>query len=88
MDASIEDIVTPGGRTFYKARNREEFVTAMATSPFATSRKRLANDRAIIMLRDSMVRDFARGGLEFTPQDAYVFSSWSGYLDPDDAGSG
>ena len=24
----------------------------------------------------------------FTPDDAYAFSSWSGYLDPDDANSG
>ena len=39
---------------------------------------------SIIMVRDSMVRDFEKGGLRFTMDDAYVFSNWSGYLDPDD----
>jgi len=57
----------------------------MATSPFATSRKRLANERAIIMHRDSMVRDFECGGLGFTSDDAYAFSNWSGYLDPENS---
>jgi ribonuclease J len=84
----LKVLITPGGRKFYAARNREDFVTAMAKNRFATSRRRLADDRAIIMLRDSMVRDFARGGLGFTPRDAYAFSSWSGYLDPADASSG
>lgn len=54
----------------------------------STSRRRLAEDRAIIILRDSMVRDFDRAGLGFTPNDAYAFSNWSGYLDPQDANSG
>ena len=81
-------VITPGGKRLYARQGREQFVTEMATSPFATSRSRLVGDRAIIMLRDSMVRDFDRAGLGFTPADAYAFSSWSGYLDPEDAKSG
>ena len=81
-------VITPGGKRLYNRQGREAFVTEMANSPFATSRSRLAKGRAIIMLRDSMVRDFERDGLGFTPEDAYAFSSWSGYLDPEDANSG
>jgi ribonuclease J len=40
------------------------------------------------MTRDSMLDDFDRAGLAFTPRDAYVFSNWSGYLDTDDPLSG
>lgn len=83
----LEVIITPGGKRLYARQGREDFVTEMATSPFATSRRRLASDRAIIMLRDSMARDFECGGLGFTPDDAYAFSNWSGYLDPENSNS-
>lgn len=81
----IKVVITPAMRWLYGQRGREEYVTEMATSGFGTSRHKLVDDRAIIMLRDSMQRDFTAGGLGFTPDDAYVFSSWSGYLKPDDA---
>lgn len=84
----LKVVITPGGKRLYARQGREAFVSEMATSPFATSRGRLIEDRAIIMLRDSMVRDFDRAGLGFTPDDAYAFSNWSGYLDPEDANSG
>ena len=35
-----------------------------------------------------MLEEFERGGLGFTPDDTYVFSSWSGYLDDADPKSG
>ena len=84
----LKVVITPGGKRLYGRQGREKFVDEMATSPFATSRARLVKDRAIIMLRDSMLRDFDRAGLGFTSADAYAFSSWSGYLDPEDANSG
>ena len=84
----LKVVITPGGKRLYARQGREQFVTEMAASPFATSRARLIEDKAIIMLRDSMVRDFDRAGLGFTPDDAYAFSNWSGYLDPTNARSG
>lgn len=84
----LKVIITPGGKRLYARQGRDSFVADMATRPFATSRARLAKDRAIVMLRDSMVRDFERGGIGFTADDAYVFSNWSGYIDPDDLNSG
>lgn len=84
----LKVLITPGGKRLYARQNREAFVNEMATGGFGTSRSRLAEDRAIIMLRDSMLRDFGRGGLGFTADDAYAFSNWSGYLDPSDPKSG
>lgn len=84
----LEVVITPGGRRLYERQGREDFITEMAHSSFATSRARLAKEKAIIMHRDSMVRDFDRGGLGFTPDDAYAFSNWSGYLEPDNPAPG
>ncbi|WP_299823148.1 MBL fold metallo-hydrolase [uncultured Jannaschia sp.] len=81
-------LITPSGKRLYTRLGREDYVTEMATKPFSTSRKRLAGEPAIIMLRDSMLKEFEADALGFTPEDAYVFSSWSGYLDPGDPTSG
>jgi len=84
----LKVLITPGGKRLYARQGRGDFVTEMATSRFATSRRALVCDRAFVMLRDSMLRDFERGGLGFTAGDAYVFSNWSGYLRPDDPTTG
>lgn len=84
----LKVVITPGGKRLYARQGRDDFVKEMATSAFGTSRARVAKKSAIIMLRDSMLRDFEQGGLGFTANDAYVFSNWRGYLEPDDAASG
>ena len=84
----LQVVITPGGKSLYVRQGRAEFVSQMAVSPFATSRARLAKSPSIIMLRDSMIRDFERGGAGFTAADAYAFSNWSGYLDPADPNTG
>lgn len=84
----LKVLITPGGKRLYERQNRGDFITRMATGGSGTSRARLANDRAIIMLRDVMLRDFQAGGLGFCSDDAYVFSNWSGYLDVDDPQTG
>jgi ribonuclease J len=40
----LKVLVTPGGKRLYARQNRKDFVSKMATSPFATSRARLAKD--------------------------------------------
>lgn len=80
----LKVVITPGGKRLYERQNRQNFIARMARSRFGTSRRALADRSAIIMLRDSMVGDFERGGLGFTDRDAYAFSNWSGYLDTSD----
>ena len=85
----LKVVITGGSKWLYQEKLRSDFADRMAKSPgFATSRRRLIDDKAIIMLRDWMLDEFERGGLGFTSSDAYVFSSWTGYLDPDDPKSG
>lgn len=74
-------LITGAGKRLYARQGRSDWVDAQARQPYATSRRRLAGRRAIVMIRDSMLGEFARGGLGFTHRDAYVFSNWKGYLD-------
>lgn len=76
----LKVLITPGGKRLYGRQGRADWVTEMATSPFATSRRALVGRAAIVMHRDSMLRDFNRAGLGFAARDAYAFSNWRGYL--------
>lgn len=81
-------LVLSSGKRLFARAGRGEVADDMARQPYAISRRRLPGRPAIIMHRDSMLRDFDRGGMGFTPDDAYAFSNWSGYLDPADPQSG
>ena len=84
----LKVVITKAGRRLYLQQGRKDFVDRMATSPFATSRLALKDERAIIMHRDTLSDEFAEKGLGFTPDDAYVFSNWHGYLDRSNPGTG
>ena len=84
----LQVVITGAGKRLYTRQGRTEWVDAQARQPYATSRRRLSGQRAIVMVRDSMLGEFARGGLGFTDRDAYVFSNWRGYLDEHSASTG
>lgn len=84
----LKVVITRSGQRLYARQGRSSWANSMARSRFATSRRRLAGQRAIIMLRDPMLKEFVAGGLGFNPTDAYVFSSWSGYLNPENPATG
>lgn len=82
-------LVTPVGQRLYARHGRAAWVDAIARGGYATSRRRVAvGQPAIILTRDTMLRDFAHAGLGFDKHDAYVFSNWRGYLEEDDPKSG
>lgn len=84
----LQVVITGSGKRLYARQARGDWVDAIARQSYATSRRRLAGGRAIVMMRDSMVAEFARDGLGLTDHDAYVFSNWRGYLDENAANSG
>lgn len=84
----LKVLITAAGKRMYANQGRENWTAAHAKTSYATSRWRLIGRRAIVMTRDSMLREFARGGLRFTEHDAYIFSNWRGYLDEADPASG
>jgi len=66
--------------------NDPDFVEKCANSRNkAMSAAKLANlHNAVIMLRPSLLKDFINKGLQFTKDDAWVFSMWESYLEKDE----
>ena len=64
--------------------NDPGFVERCATSGHAIGAAKLVDERdVVVMLRPSLLRDYMDKGVALTPDDAWVFSMWSGYLDHD-----
>jgi ribonuclease J len=80
----ISAVITSSMKRLYenpKRMNAPEFVERIAISGKAMSAARLCEMRdAAVMLRPSLLRDFTNKGLQLSPEDAWVFSMWSGYL--------
>jgi ribonuclease J len=85
---SLQVLILSSGKRLYARQGRHNLVQEMVDMGVATSRKKLVASPSIIMLRDAMLREFAEQGLGFTPNDAYAFSNWSGYIDPNSSDSG
>ena len=80
--APLKVVITPKMKRLYARMGRSEFVDQVVSAGVATSRKRVSNKPAFIMARNSLVSDYEAGGdLAMTPNDCFVHSSWSGYLD-------
>lgn len=80
----IRAVITRSMKRLYETPDRmnaPEFVERIATSGKAMGAARLCEMRdAVVMLRPSLLRDFTDKGLQLSPEDAWVFSMWSGYL--------
>lgn len=74
---NLKVVVTAGLRGLYAGRGREDFVACMATHGVAA---RAVPENAVVMLRRSLMRDYARAGLVPTAADAFNYSMWRGYL--------
>jgi len=80
----IIGLVTYKMKRLYEDPNRlnaPEFVKSCAESGKAVSASKLQNRTDnVVMLRRSLLDDMTRKGLLISPDDAWVFSMWSGYL--------
>lgn len=74
---NLKVVVTAGLRGLYAGRAREDFVARMAAHGVAA---RAVPENAVVMLRRSLMRDYARAGLIPTAADAFNYSMWRGYL--------
>ncbi len=77
---NLKVVVTAGLARRYRARGRAEFVERMAKH--GISARALANGagRWVAMIRSSLIRDYAAGGVNPDADDAWSWSLWSGYL--------
>lgn len=81
---NMRAVITRSMKRLYedpRRMNAPEFVERIAHSGKAMGGARLREmGEAVVMLRPSLLRDFTDKDLDLGPQDAWVFSMWSGYL--------
>jgi len=79
---NLKVVVTRALRRFYRKVGRDDFVVKMA--PHGLAARHLVRDRQVIMLRRSLIADYQSAGVIPTPDDAFNFSMWHGYLSEPD----
>jgi len=81
---NLKVVITSAFARMYKNTGREAFVSRMAK--FGISADKLAETPSqwVAMIRPSLMRDYEFKGVIPTPQDAWSWSLWSGYLKNED----
>jgi ribonuclease J len=82
--AGVKVVVTSAMARMYRRKGNEAFVERMV--PFGISAKKLSatHEKWVVMVRPSLMRDYARSGVEPNAADAWSWSMWRGYLDKKD----
>jgi ribonuclease J len=80
----IKVVVTGAMARMYRRKGNEAFVERMV--PFGISAKKLSatQEKWVVMVRPSLMRDYARSGVEPNADDAWSWSMWRGYLENKD----
>lgn len=71
-------VLTRSLRRHYDLLGRHDFLSRMAQNGIGAGR--LENCNHIVMVRDGLIADYRAKGVTPTPDDAYSFSMWGGYL--------
>ena len=82
--AGVKIVVTSAMARMYRRKGNDAFVERMV--PFGISAKKLSatHEKWVVMVRSSLMRDYARSGVEPNAADAWSWSMWRGYLKNDD----
>jgi ribonuclease J len=82
--AGIKVVVTSAMRRMYRRKGKEAFVDRMV--PYGISAKRLSasHEKWVVMVRPSLMKDYAKSGVEPNGADAWSWSMWRGYLSNED----
>ncbi len=77
---NLKVVVTSAFARMYRRTGRESFVERMV--PYGISASKLAETRSkwVVMVRPSLIRDYARKGIVPTAEDAWCWSMWRGYF--------
>ena len=81
---NLKVVVTSSFAKMYKNTGREAFVSRMAKHGIAADKLAHTPLEWVIMVRPSLMRDYEFKGVVPTPQDAWSWAMWHGYLKNDD----
>lgn len=77
---NVKVAITRGLADRYRATGRGDFVARMASEGISAARMAEEHGRWVVMTRPSLLRDFQSKGVQPTPNDAWSYSQWRGYL--------
>lgn len=80
---NMKIVITPAMSRMYKRKGMSEFVDTMASSGRGISARSLEKTpgKWVIMLRESLMRDYAKSSVTPTAEDSWSWSMWMGYLE-------
>jgi ribonuclease J len=80
---NIKVIITSSMSRMYRGKGMAAFVDDLAKGGRGISAKALSDtpEKWVIMLRQSLIRDYARSGVVPNANDAWSWSMWKGYLE-------
>lgn len=81
---NLKILITQTFSRLYKSKGREDFVARMAIHGVSAARLAENADKWVIMIRPSLTRDLISKGVTPTPEDAWSYSQWRGYLEQPD----
>jgi ribonuclease J len=81
---NLKVVVTGGFARMYEKTGREAFLQRMVKFGIAAGKLTETPERWVVMTRRSLIRDYERKGVVPTPQDAWSWSMWLGYLQNND----
>jgi ribonuclease J len=84
VGAILKVVITSAFARMYRHTGREEFVNHMVPYGIAAARLAQTPERWVVMVRPSLIRDYARNGITPNGDDAWCWSIWRGYLNNDD----
>jgi len=77
---NLKVVITRAFARLYRGKGEEAFVARMADFGISASALTKDHGRWVVMIRPSLVRDFAQKGVSPTVDDSWSFSQWIGYL--------
>lgn len=82
--ANVKVVITRSFARVYEMKGRREFIERMAAHGISASALVTNPSKWVVMIRPSLIRDFASKGVMPTPADAWSYSQWRGYLEQPD----
>ena len=81
---NIKVVITRSFARLYEMKGRKDFVERMAANGISAAALAQNPSKWVVMIRPSLIRDFASKGVAPTEADAWSYSQWRGYLEQPD----
>lgn len=81
---SLKVVITSAFARMYRRTGRGDFVDRMAGHGISAARLAETPSKWVVMVRPSLIRDYEPNAVRPTPDDAWCWSMWRGYLKNED----